>query len=341
MIIPNIEWIKKWVAEHGGGVDWDETPTEGSRKAVRSGGVFSWVSNLLSSLTLAWDKITGKPETFPPSAHTHDKIVDGVKEVRADLTAKVQSGWTDRWEPSHTPIPENPHYGDIYFGDVTFGGNWGCLDYMWNGVSWEPQGGNNMLGDSENPDATVLQFPDGTPTHRVPATAETQLLTHRDIAAPDQTADMNAVAGAKATGDALEKKADEFTEWIAVPSDIKIKQDTDGVSWVAYKGNEASANIGDANSTYLHWTSDMTSFGEDVTATRKRVLRTGDALTPGLDDDGEPLDPNVRDLFSKSDTFLTDKHLKNSVLEGSVNALIDAKIGDIDDALDTLNGEVA
>ena len=51
---------------------------------------------------------------------------------------------------------------------------------------------------------------------------------------------------------------------------------------------------------------------------------------------------DLSELFSESDTSTAaNPDLNNKVLQASVNKLIDAKVGAIDDALDALNGEVA
>ena len=56
------------------------------------------------------------------------------------------------------------------------------------------------------------------------------------------------------------------------------------------------------------------------------------ALVGGLTG-GVPDDPKVHDFFTKSDTFESDHKLKNAVLEESVNALIDYKVGDVNAVL--------
>ena len=110
------------------------------------------------------------------------RIVMGDLEVRADLTAKVQSGWTDQWEPNQSvPYPLNvgdKRYYGIAFVDVGAIQGWYCMADEWDGEDWIPLSDEHL---SFNRDATELTFPDGTVTHRVPATRETKLATTNDI----------------------------------------------------------------------------------------------------------------------------------------------------------------
>lgn len=63
-------------------IEYDDEPTEGSRKAARSGGIWSFVKGLLNTLTLPWNKITGKPTTFPPESHGHTvSAISGLAQV--------------------------------------------------------------------------------------------------------------------------------------------------------------------------------------------------------------------------------------------------------------------
>lgn len=53
----------------------EEEPTEGSKNLITSGGVWQAIDLALKSYVdekeIAWDKVTGKPETYIPAAHTH------------------------------------------------------------------------------------------------------------------------------------------------------------------------------------------------------------------------------------------------------------------------------
>lgn len=52
----------------------EEEPTEGSKNLITSGGVWQAIDNVhtyVDEKEIAWDKVTGKPETYVPAAHTH------------------------------------------------------------------------------------------------------------------------------------------------------------------------------------------------------------------------------------------------------------------------------
>ena len=212
---PSVRWtyrgkVATWKNGYWDGPDYDVTVrNKGEFRLVVSDGNVDfggWSAVAHGDLICASDDALALVSQIDAATNAVPRIVLGKQEVRADLTAKVQSGWTDRWEPSSVEYGGTVKYNNVWYED----GTWRCTEYVDIPIT------NLMLGDYTNPDATELTFPDGTPTHRVPGTAETQLLTRRDIASPDPNAGTNAVAGAKATGDALAGKRDKTDHGVYV-----------------------------------------------------------------------------------------------------------------------------
>ena len=106
--------------------------------------------------------------------------------------------------------------------------------------------------------------------------------TDATLAVPGQAAD------AKTTGDALANKADEFSEWVVTP-DLPIGYSVKWMDSLGYwfivgeNGKTMSTPSSDnPDDTRLFFQSEYWDpGGYDVTATRKRVLRTGDVEPPG------------------------------------------------------------
>lgn len=59
--------------------------------------------------SLAWDKITGKPSTYPAASHTHDDRYYTNDEVDAKIT-----GASGNTVTVSTTAPANPRKGDIW-----------------------------------------------------------------------------------------------------------------------------------------------------------------------------------------------------------------------------------
>lgn len=91
-------------------IEFDNEPTEGSQKAARSGGIWSFVNGIIGSLTLGWEKITGKPSTFPPSDHSHAQSqVTGLAGALAgklpSVLSKTDALSVENPDPLELPIP--------------------------------------------------------------------------------------------------------------------------------------------------------------------------------------------------------------------------------------------
>ena len=132
------------------------------------------------------------------------RIVMGASEIRADLTAKVPSGWTD-WEPNRVWNTNSVTEGDFRWTGVWFeeGQGWRSFEEMYIDGEWVGVADSYMIGDdATNPDATELTFPDGTVTRRVPATDETKLATTNDLFATVRSAtnDLNTTLNDPNTG---------------------------------------------------------------------------------------------------------------------------------------------
>lgn len=80
-------------------LSYDAQPTTGSSNLVRSGGIFTWVNSLLSSLSVAWTNVTGKPTTLSGFG-----ITDGVKQVKVGESSPVS--------PDVNGIVRLPAYSD-------------------------------------------------------------------------------------------------------------------------------------------------------------------------------------------------------------------------------------
>ena len=106
---PGGKVIPKTPIPAGGGtpVEFDDEPTQGSQKAARSGGIWSWVTGLLGSLTLPWSKVTDKPTAFPPEAHSHQQSqVEGLVDALASKLDK-SSKISDLHDEDGTPTADN------------------------------------------------------------------------------------------------------------------------------------------------------------------------------------------------------------------------------------------
>lgn len=261
----------------GGGEDVNavhytaETKTE-EQKAQARANIGAGTSNFSGN----YGDLQNKPTAFPPSAHTHDKIVDGLKEIHADLTVKVEeTARTNRWEPSFV-TPDDPVQGSRQYYNIRWGRDdeEGRLGWVCGCDEWDQQTedwvGYGKVFISDDADAETLEYPDGTPAHRVhePVAVETKALTRRDISAPSQSADENAVAGAKATGDALAAKREK-----ADKSEYEYRS--------MYTARDTSAGI-DINVWGVEWSGNNVSFwcdvGEDthITGEANSSVETGD-----------------------------------------------------------------
>lgn len=91
-------------------IEFDNEPTEGSQKAARSGGIWSFVNGIIGSLTLGWEKITGKPSTFPPSDHSHAQsqvtgLAGALAEKLPSTLSKTDVLSVENPDPLALPVP--------------------------------------------------------------------------------------------------------------------------------------------------------------------------------------------------------------------------------------------
>ena len=225
-------------------------------------------------------------DTIASATNAVPRIVMGNHEIRADLTAKVQSGWTDQWEPNSTATPEKIERHETYYGYPQFdNGDWRCVTYLFDEEinDWVSYYTDFMSGDSTNPDATELTFPDGTVTLRIPATSETRLVTTNQL----PTASQLLTNDQRTEISKVKDKADEFTAWDfhnhpATSASTKIVT-SESEEWsienLVYPYYQAGIIEHDELSARCPVSNEDTGYFGYVNATRKRVLRTGEAAT--------------------------------------------------------------
>ncbi|MBQ0032819.1 MAG: hypothetical protein KBT68_08470, partial [bacterium] len=133
----------------------------------------------------------------------------------------------------------------------------------------------------------VAAFASDIPHDATKLDADDPVLTATD---PSVDASATSLAGAKATGEALANKADKFTAWEFSGSDVAhytnltlrfelVTYKTMG--WVLYDGDEnITGRASDDPDRDLVLDLNYSGNPVDIIATRRRVLRTGDAATP-------------------------------------------------------------
>lgn len=105
-----------------------------------------------TALTVAWDAITGKPSTFPPSTHTHSQyITDETDPVfRASVAGSIQQSDVNRWNAPETDPTVPNHIKSMTAGAVTIAENLaasyasGAID----ATGWEDPAGIGVSWDS-------------------------------------------------------------------------------------------------------------------------------------------------------------------------------------------------
>ena len=222
-------------------------------------------------------------------------LQDGKRDL-TDRSFEITEEY-ENWTPGNTPIPENPQVGSFYYGQVAFGSLiWTCvrLDWAGPGIGWIPGSPIQMSGDYTNPNATELTFPDGTKTYKKRTfedmlALESQLAGKVDKVSGKGLSSNDYTDADKAEVAKVKDKADEFTEWVpddSAPSGLKPQPEYSGDAgqerwyWDKVEGFERFDGGTDFYATSASWISAMTG-RETFTATRKRVLRTGDVEPPG------------------------------------------------------------
>ena len=301
--------------------------------------------------TTSWNGITDKPTSFPPSAHTHTPSqvigLEGALAAKRDRTDNTChktefSLWTVTRDGIEVTARQ-PEYTD---------GGWGYNAW----VVWDEDGNTQALTSYTDEYETRLEWEEGASpnAHNYVATrtavctdgkkfvtedvAEDKVdkETGKGLSTNDYT-DVDKAEVAKVDG-----KADEFTAWELRGSDydegmsvresnyvvqgppVKLWQynllNADGVSIAWKRSYTTRLDRIDWSDEEFYYQGDFF----DVVSVRTRVLRTGEALAPGLSAQGVPTDDNVQELFSESDTSTAaNPDLNNKVLQGSVNKLID------------------
>lgn len=152
--------LKSELPENPSTGDICKDPEDGLYKIYQFG---QWNALGQSASTITWGNIAGNM-----SAQTDLNDALGSKRDYKDLGYKTEIVYDD-WTPSHTPIPENPQEGDVYYGHVYHVGGmgeWGAFIYEYNGSDWIHIDEIFMSGDYTNPNAKELTFPDGTITYK-------------------------------------------------------------------------------------------------------------------------------------------------------------------------------
>ena len=103
-------WSWEQVGSTAVTIEFDNEPTEGSQKAARSGGIWSFVNGIVERLTLGWEKITGKPSTFPPSEHSHAQsqvtgLAGALAEKLPSTLSNADALSVENPDPLALPIP--------------------------------------------------------------------------------------------------------------------------------------------------------------------------------------------------------------------------------------------
>ena len=200
-------------------------------------------------------------------------LQDG-KRDKTDLAYQREDGYTDNWEPNFVKSGEWEQNNIRWDSEE---GGWVC--------SWTDgfTGGTvRMYGDWQNRNATTLSFYyiPHTTTHRVPRFVNDAIALVSQLPSADQllTAEQRAQIAK------VKDKADEFTEWAFGGSDRPIGELTLSFEYIGLYIVNINGMPSDyvAQGTSENVRLDFYLDGDpvDFHATRKRVLRTGDAATP-------------------------------------------------------------
>ena len=149
-----------------------------------TGEVIRIVGDLASNVSVVASNVSRLASSKADADYVPPAISNATGRIDADLTAYVTVTY-DNWTPSHSPIPDNPQDGDVYYSDVAYWseyGGWASAKYRFDidEGGWIYTLPTLMSGDYANPDATELTFPDGTTTYRK-RTITTKLATTNDI----------------------------------------------------------------------------------------------------------------------------------------------------------------
>lgn len=138
------------------------------RRAVRLEEVTRTVDRAVTAVKtigrVAWDNVTGKPETFPPTAHTHPiTAVTGLEEALAN---KASSSHTHAWsaiDDKPAEFPPESHTHD--FGEIT-----GTVTVAWGDISgkpstFPPEAHSHATSDVTGLDAALAGKSDAGHTH--------------------------------------------------------------------------------------------------------------------------------------------------------------------------------
>lgn len=106
------------------------------RRAVRLEEVTRTVDRAVTAVKtigrVAWDNVTGKPETFPPTAHTHPiTAVTGLEEALANKASSIHTHAWSAITDKPTEFPPESHTHD--FSEIT-----GTVTVAWGDISGKP-----------------------------------------------------------------------------------------------------------------------------------------------------------------------------------------------------------
>ena len=103
------------IAEGANKTTVDSEMSSTSTNPVQNKVVKSYVDGLTSSV--AWNSITGKPNTYPPSIHTHTK--SQITDFPSSLPANGGNSDTVNGHTVNSNVPANAKFTDTTYGDAT------------------------------------------------------------------------------------------------------------------------------------------------------------------------------------------------------------------------------
>ena len=304
------------------------------RVAVQeSGEYFTFAAG--AKAEVAWGDVKDKPETFPPSSHTHAQSqvtgLDSALEAKRDKTDLRVFDWPteDQVWTFTNPISLKPHIIRLNYRHLENGLVFdGWIDS--DGESHFPMPSYwRIRGDIDSLSGTIefmnqegLSY-EATATRAAPTPVPSQedtLAKKSEVAAAiaehhDATKQDALTSAQLANIDAVPKKADEFTEWelsgdVESGHSYEVKEypvDETYCEFVLERDGDWFDSLDGRRRDSLT----LNFVGQaHITATRKRVLRTGEAVASFAPVGG--VTPSVvggvadlADLFSESNTSLT------------------------------------
>ena len=150
-------------------IEFDDEPTEGSQKAARSGGIWSFVNGIIGSLTLGWENIIHKPfEGMVVDLSTDDKQLATLGTIIEKLGGTVKASIALLALCAATAFGYTPeaHTNSFERDGVTYAqrGGLGASDYVVTNIDASAVGKvksvNGRVGDVVLDAAAVNALPD-------------------------------------------------------------------------------------------------------------------------------------------------------------------------------------